>query len=264
MRVALTGGASGIGAKVAARFQAAGHEVTAFDIAEPGGLVDRWVRTDLSDPASIAAALGAAEGRYDALVNNAGIPPRDGSAELVLNVNFLGFRQFLHGMVDKLAPGASIVNTASRAGASWRENIDEVKALMALDAPGQLAGFVAGRAIDPVRAYNLSKEAVIVLTMAETEALIARGLRMNSVSPAAVSTGILDEFVADFGERVAKTIARAGRPGLPDEVADVIVFLASPESRWLKGIDVAVDGGIGAMAVSDMLGLVPHSGADRS
>ena len=117
-----------------------------------------------------------------------------------------------------------------------------------------------GLAIDHVRAYNLSKEAVIVLTIAETEALFARGLRMNTVSPAAVSTGILDDFVTAFGERVAKNIARAGRPGLPDEVADVILFLASPESRWLKGIDIPVDGGMGAMAVSDMIGLAPNLG----
>jgi len=255
MRVALTGGATGIGAAVAAGLKAGGHEVTAFDITEPPANVDRWVRTDLSDPASIVAAVEAADGPYDALINNAGVPPRDRQAELVLNVNFLGFRQFLRGMLDKLAPGAAIVNTASRAGACWRDNIDEVKALMALESPDSLSAFIAERAIDHVRAYNLSKEAVIVLTMAETEELIARELRMNSVSPAAVSTGILDDFTAAFGEKVAKNIARAGRPGLPDEVADVIVFLASPESRWLKGIDVTVDGGMGAMAVSDMMGL---------
>ena len=261
MRVALTGGATGIGAEVAARLKAGGHEVTAFDITEPPAHVDRWVPTDLSDPGSIAAAVTAAEGPYDALINNAGLPPREGLAELVLNVNFLGFRQFLFGMLDALAPGAAIVNTASRAGAFWRDNIDEVKALMALQSPDDLAGFVAERGMDHVRAYNLSKEAVIVLTMAETETLIARDLRMNAVSPAAVSTGILDDFVTAFGEKVAKNIARAGRPGLPEEVADVIVFLAGPESRWLKGIDIAIDGGMGAMAVSDIMGLSSASGA---
>lgn len=260
MRVALTGGATGIGAEVAARLQRDGHEVTAFDIAEPAAHVDRWIETDLSSPASIDAAIAAAAGRYDALVNNAGLPPREGRAELVLNVNFLGFRRFLTGMLDRLAPGAAIVNTASRAGAMWRENLDEVKALMALASPGELPGFVAARGIDHVRAYNLSKEAVIVETLSRTEALIARDLRMNSVSPAAVSTGILDDFVSAFGERAASNIARAGRPGRPDEIADVIAFLAGPESRWLKGVDVVVDGGMGAMALTDALGLANRSG----
>ncbi|MDJ0639864.1 MAG: SDR family oxidoreductase [Paracoccaceae bacterium] len=157
-------------------------------------------------------------------------------------------------MLDKLSYGAAIVNVASRAGAAWRENLDEVKALMACQ-PDDLKGFIAERGIDNVRAYNLSKEAVIALTVAETEGMVARGFRMNSVSPAAVSTGILDDFTAAFGERVAKNIARAGRPGSPEEIADVILFLLSPESAWIKGQDIVIDGGMGAMGMSDALGL---------
>lgn len=255
MRVALTGGATGIGAEVAAKLKAQGHHVTAFDISEPSTDVDVWIKTDLNDAASIAAALETAEGPYDALLNNAGLPPREGLEEIILSVNFIGFRAFMEGMLDKLSEGAAIVNTASRAGAFWRDNIDEVKALMALESRSELADFIASREMNHVRAYNLSKEAVIVYTMAETEKLIGRGLRMNSVSPAAVSTGILDDFVSAFGERVAKNIARVGRAGLPAEVADVIIYLASPQSAWLKGIDITIDGGMGALAVTDMMGL---------
>ena len=195
-----------------------------------------------------------AEGPYDALINNAGLPPRDGLEEMILKVNFFGLRFFLTAMLDKLAPGASVVNTASRAGAHWRDNLDEVKALMALD-PATLPAFIAQREMDAMRAYNLSKEALIVLTMAQTQRMLDRGLRMNSVSPAAVSTGILDDFVAAFGDRVAQNIARVGRAGLPHEVADVIVFMASPQSHWLKGTDIIVDGGMSALAQSDALGL---------
>ncbi len=255
MKVALTGGASGIGAAVAKRLRGEGHKVTAFDISDPGGNVDRWVGMDLSDPASIEAAVASADGPYDALINNAGVPPREGTAALVLNVNFIGFRHFLFGMLGNLEPGGAVVNTASRAGAMWRENIEEVKALMALESPGDLPEFVEGRGIDHVRAYNLSKEAVIALTMAGTEALMGRGLRMNSVSPAAVGTGILEDFVTAFGERAAKNIARVGRPGEPEEIADIIAFLAGSDSRWMKGVDVVADGGIGAMTQSDMLDL---------
>lgn len=264
MRVALTGAATGIGAAVAARLKRDGHEVTAFDVSEPKANVDRWIRADLSDPASVDSVVANADGPFDALINNAGLPPREGVEKLVLNVNFIGFRQFLNGMLEKLAPDAAIVNTASRAGAMWRDNIEQVRALMALTSADELAGFIADNNIDHVRAYNLSKEAVIVLTMAETENMIRRGFRMNCVSPAAVSTGILDDFVSAFGERVAKNVARAGRPGIPEEIADVIVFLASPESRWLKGIDIVIDGGMGAMAVSDMLGLPAQFGAHPS
>ncbi len=254
MKVAITGGATGIGADVVKKLKAQGHHVTAFDISDPGDNVDRWVQTDLGDPASIAAACAAADGPYQALINNAGLPPRDGMAERVLRVNFIGLRAFLDGMLDHLAPGASIVNTASRAGSMWRENIDQVKTLLGLDAEG-LAGFILDQSIDPTRAYNLSKEAVIVMTMARTQEMVGRGLRMNSVSPAAVSTSILDDFVAAFGDKVAQNVARVGRPGLPEEIADVIVFLASRDSAWIKGQDVVADGGMSAMAVSDTLKL---------
>ncbi len=254
MRVALTGGATGIGAEVVARLKRDGHEVTAIDISEPDANVDRWIRADLSDPISVSAAIDAVDGPYDALINNAGVPPRDGQEELILRVNFFGLRSLLNGMLDRLSRGAAIVNTASRAGAMWRGNLDEVRELMALD-PVNLDHFIVERGIDATRAYCLSKEAVIVMTIAETERLTARGLRMNCVSPAAVNTGILPDFAAAFGDRMTRNVERAGRPGTPGEVADVILFLASPGSGWIKGQDIVVDGGMSAMAECEALAL---------
>lgn len=253
MRVIMTGGATGIGAALVTKLKAAGHEVTACDISQPAQ-ADRWIQINLSDPASIDQALSEIDGTYDALINNAGLPPREGLAETILKVNFFGMRHLLDGMLDKLAAGASIVNTASRAGLMWRQNLDQIKALMALD-PSSLADFLAETEIDATRAYNLSKEAVIVMTLARTEDMIARNLRMNAVSPAAVSTGILDDFVTAFGPKVAENIARVGRPALPEEVADVILYLISPESHWIKGTNIEIDGGMGALAQTAMLDL---------
>lgn len=255
MRVALTGGATGIGAAVAAKLTSAGAHVVAFDLNEPQSNVARWIATDLGDPTSISKAVADADGPFDALINNAGLPPRPGLEETILSVNFLGLVQLTNAMIPALKKGGAIVNTASRAGAAWRENIEQVKALIALKDPLELGPFIAAHNIDHIRAYNLSKEAVIAWSMAQTERLIALDLRMNSVSPAAVSTGILDDFEAAFGERMARNVARVGRPGLPEEVADLIVFLASPESRWLKGDDFVIDGGMSALAVVDQLGL---------
>ena len=254
MKVALTGGASGIGAEVAGKLKTLGHHVTAFDISEPSIQVDKWVQTDLSDPASIENALDVADGPFDALVNNAGLPPREGQAALILKVNYFGMRAFYEGMLTKMVQGGSIVNVASRAGAGWRDHLREVKALLEVNV-SDVDEFIAVRGMDAVRAYNLSKEAVIVLTMAETERMLELGLRMNSVSPAAVSTGILKDFTAAFGDKVAQNIARVGRAGLPEEIADVIIYLASPESGWIKGQDIVIDGGITAIAVSEALGL---------
>lgn len=255
MRVALTGGATGIGAAVAAKLKAKGATVVAFDLHEPQDNVDQWIAVDLGDPASIEKAVAAAEGPFDTLINNAGLPPRPGLEKVILSVNFLGLVQFTNAMIPSLKKGSAIINTASRAGAFWRDNIEQIKALMAIGQPAELDDFISGHGIDHIRAYNLSKEAVIVWSIAQTERLIALDLRMNSVSPAAVSTGILDDFETAFGERMAKNVARVGRPGLPEEVADLIVFLTSEESRWLKGNDFTIDGGMSALAVSDQLGL---------
>jgi len=226
----------------------------AFDISEPAD-VDQWVHVDMSEPDAIRQATAQVSGPFDCLINNAGLPPRAGLEKTILSVNFLGLVQMTNALVPMLVEGGSIVNTASRAGAAWRDNIDEVKALMALTGPADLDAFIKSRRINHIRAYNLSKEAVIVWSMAQTERMIAARLRMNTVSPAAVSTGILGDFATAFGEKMAANIARVGRPGLPQEIADVIVFLASAESHWIKGSDLIIDGGMSALATTDQLGL---------
>ena len=255
MRIALTGAATGIGAATAARFKSGNAEIIAFDIAEPRDNVDRWIAFDLSKPATVTQAADAAGGPFDALINVAGLPPRAGLERAILAVNYFGLVAFTEAMLTKLAPGAAIVNVASKAGARWAENIDQVTALMSLGGPEELPGFIEAHGIDHVGAYDLSKQAVIVWSMAQCERLMALGMRMNTVSPAAITTEILDDFIAAFGERATAAIARVGRAGTPEEVADVIFFLAGPDSRWVKGIDIAVDGGTNAMAETDALAL---------
>ena len=252
---ALTGVASGIGAALAKRLKADGHRIIGFDIIETDQSVDQFIPLDLSDPASITAAAAAVTTQLDGLCNNAGLPPRDGLETKILQVNFIGQRLFTRALLDRLKPGSAIVNLASRAGHKWRENVDQIKRLGDLRTMDAVAGFVAAEKIDPVRAYDLSKEAVILWTMAETEALFARELRMNSLSPGGVSTGILDDFARAFGDRMTRNVARAGRAGIAEEIADVAAFALSPESHWMKGEDIALDGGMGAFNLTDALAL---------
>jgi len=254
MRIAISGAATGIGAETVRLLKSQGHEVTAFDIVEPAN-VDHWIAVDLSDMDAINAAAARAVGTFDVLINNAGLPPRDGNQELLLSVNVFGLRALTRAMLPKLADGARIVNTASRAGLMWRENIEEVKALLALSGPDDLPAFIADRSIDPTRAYNLSKEAVIAYTKGITKALLPRGIRANSVSPAPVATGILDDFMAALGDRAAGALALPGRAAKPEEVAEVICFMAGEASSWVKGHDILVDGGVSAMVTAAELGL---------
>lgn len=257
--VVVTGGATGIGEQTCALLQARGARVTVLDIRAPANAATRHLGLDLGDPQAIDRVLAALDTPIDALLNVAGLPPRAGQAAQVLRVNFFGLRRLTLGLLPRLVPGAAIVNVSSRAGLQWREHIEEVKALMALPDEADLDAFCAARGIDDTRAYNLSKEAVTVWTKAQTEALIARQLRMNSISPGAIATGILDDFKVAFGARVGQMVARVTRPGHAREVAEIAVFLASPESGWLKGVDIPVDGGMGALDVIDACGLTPDT-----
>ncbi|NKB20283.1 MAG: SDR family oxidoreductase [Alphaproteobacteria bacterium] len=251
----VTGVASGIGAEVAKMISAAGATVTGLDIVETQDNVDRFIELDLSDPKSIETAAKAIDGNIDILCNVAGLPPRDGLEGRILAVNFIGTRHFTNALMDQLVDGATIVNVASRAGAFWRDNIEQVKSLLALGDDTDTHVFCAENEINSIRAYNLSKEAIVAWTLAETETHVARGIRANTVSPGAVATGILDDFLAAFGEQATRNIARVGRPASAEDVAKVVLFLAGPGSQWLRGVDIPIDGGMGALNVSDMLGL---------
>ncbi len=70
-----------------------------------------------------------------------------------------------------------------------------------------------------------------------------------------MSKEILQDFTSAFGEKVAKNISRVGRPVSPGEVADIIVFLTSPNSFWIKVQNITIDGGMSATIMTDMLNL---------
>ena len=213
MKTAVVGGSSGIGKAVAERFKSHGSSVVILDIQEPQFKADDWVRTDLSDPESASEIVSKLARPFAAWINSAGLPPRDGTQRQMLAVNFLGLVAATRAAVPLLSNRGSIVNIASRAGAGWRSNARQIMALLKVPSVEKLDEFIAAEQIDPVRTYSLSKEAVIVWSMLQAKALIPSGIRINSVSPAAVSTRLLPEFESAFGsERVRATVARVGQP----------------------------------------------------
>lgn len=242
--IVLTGGASGIGAAALALFKADGDRVTVIDRNDPGPAADRWINADLSDLASIAALESLS--RIDVLVNAAGLPPRPGLEWTILRVNTQALIALTEHLLPHLTPGGAIVNMASKAGGKWRENLAQVQRFLALDASHDLDAFLKEEAIDPVRAYDLSKEAVIVWGLSNIERFRDLGLRINSVSPAAVDTPILEDFMTAFGARATRGVDLTGRAGRPDEIAQVIRFLASPEASWVTGCNIECDGGLTA------------------
>ncbi|MDB5479055.1 MAG: hypothetical protein JWO83_108 [Caulobacteraceae bacterium] len=246
-KVLLTGGATGIGAATAARLAASGAEVTILDVAEPGDGACAFVRCDLSDPAAIDAALEGLPGRWDVLVNVAGIPgPRP--AEPVIAVNFLGLRHLTERLLPRMSRGGSVVNVASTAAQNWQRRAAVIDQLL------DTADFAAGLAWcrengglwekDP---YTFSKQCVVAWSYRAVGAARAHGVRVNAVSPGGVDTRLTENFTAQIGaEQVAWMNSHIGRSATPDDIAKVIAFVAIGDCGWLNGVDIVVDGGMTA------------------
>jgi NAD(P)-dependent dehydrogenase (short-subunit alcohol dehydrogenase family) len=213
----VTGAASGIGAAVAARFEATGWEVLGLDRAAGPDVV----AADVTDPASLDAAASGLEGReVGALVPAAGVWLEGDDRytkvdldvwETTWRVNVTGTMLTLRTFAPLLSPGAGVVTLGSLAA---------------------LAGI-------PRRdAYTASKGAVVALTRAWAADLVRRGIRVNCVAPGVVATPMTKRTA---GEDLDLPL---GRAATPDEIAEVIVGAAT--SGYLNGAIIPIDGGVTA------------------
>ncbi len=242
-KVALvTGSGSGIGRATALEFVRRGAAVMVADYAEEGGaqtvrMIEEaggtaaFVKVDVSSEESVAnmvAATVAKFGRIDYLVNNAGISAAGPNVPLhevtreaferVLGVNVTGtFLGMKHAMPELLKTKGAVVNLSSTMGER-------------------------ASAGDP--SYSTSKHAVRGLTQSAALSYAAQGVRVNSIGPGVVKTGMTEAIFEDeqtTGWLMSLTPMR--RFADPSEIAKLIVFLASDDASYITGAYVPVDGG---------------------
>lgn len=250
--VIVTGAASGIGAATAKLLKERGASVIALDRTRPDFPVDTFHSLDLLDEASISACISKIEGKSDALCNIAGVPPTAGEAT-TLRVNFIGLRSLTLGLLSKLSKTASIVNLSSGAGALWAEHLDLIRKCLALGPASNLEAFCEDNGIVGAPSYMFSKEVLNVWTLQMAARHRQGGIRVNAVCPGPVDTPILKDFIASFGQRAIDGLSKV-RAGLPEEIAPVVAFLCSDESRWVNGALIPVDGSLEAQKLAESMG----------
>lgn len=251
-RYVVTGAASGIGHAVAEKLLAAGAEVTSLDRNSPKASVTRHVEVDLANPQSIDAAVEQLDGQFDGLLNVAGIPGT-APAELVFAVNALAVRHLTESFFDKLSPGGAVVIVSSTAGFGWPLRLDLIRDLLATDTFEEGAAWFKANP-QQGNAYNFSKEVSTVYALSMGLALGEMGFRLNAVLPGPVETPILVDFEESMGKDTLDGLKDLlGRHAEPDDIADVVLFLASDDARWLNGQAIAVDGGISGAVASGVV-----------
>lgn len=249
----VTGYASGIGAATATRLAELGATVIGVDLPEPSSdsgstpVVDRFIPGDLSTKDGVRAIVDAVDHPVDVLINNAGVAATRPWRE-VLAINALAPRDLAELLTPKFTDGAAVITTASQAGFAWQRNYVRIQEFLAIDDWDAALESVADLPDIDTACYALSKEAAIVNSGNLAVDGKHRGLRSNTVSPGTVETPLLTDFTATMGADMIDGAANwAGRHAAPEEIADAIVFLASPAATWISGADLPVDGGYGAL-----------------
>jgi NAD(P)-dependent dehydrogenase (short-subunit alcohol dehydrogenase family) len=245
LRYVVTGAASGIGAATLAALKAAGHRCLAVDRNLMPG--EEFLACDLADESSIAACVEAIEGPVDGVAHVAGIA---GTAEpaQVLKVNYLGARRFIETLSPKIVQGGSVVAVSSLAARRCLWDATRLRATLGLADWREALAAIGVANLGGGEAYEIAKRLLLAWLPHAAAFGAARRIRFNAVTPGPVETPLLPGFRQSMGEdRIEAARSLVGRHALPEEVAAPILFLLSPASSWVNGIEIVADGGLSAL-----------------
>jgi NAD(P)-dependent dehydrogenase (short-subunit alcohol dehydrogenase family) len=236
-RILITGSASGIGAALAKLLRGDGDEVIGLDRR------DADIICDLTNIRQIEAAIANITDELDGVALVAGVPGT-AEADTIFAVNTTAPQRLTGGLAPELREGGAIVAVSSVTAARCPLDMATCDTWLAMT-PAQMAS--QPEIVDGKTAYEYSKALLNRWIQRAAHDLHSRGVRVNGVSPGAIATPILRDFEISIGEEhLARAEQMTGRHGRPEEIASVIRFLLSPESGWINGADIKVDGGLHA------------------
>ena len=243
-RVIVTGAASGMGAATAQILVDLGAEVHAIDIKKPEvtGLAS-FSQCDLRDPAQIDDAVAKIGKIVNGLFNCAGLPNTFPELDVML-VNFCGLRAVTEAVVPLMIEGSAIASIASSAGIGWMQNLGVLFELLATPDFAGAKAWCEAHPKELKNAYGLSKEAINAYTAFRSFNLAKDGIRINCVNPGPTDTPMMPEFEKAVGKKYMDDFpVPLGRHAVAEEQAWPMVFLNSPRSSFVTGLQFDCDGG---------------------
>jgi NAD(P)-dependent dehydrogenase (short-subunit alcohol dehydrogenase family) len=246
-RALVVGGATGMGAAVAELVLDAGAEVVVMDRAEITVPGVKAISLDLSDKASIEAAVDECGGPVHALFSCAGVA--DGTPGIE-RINFIGHRYMIDRMLDgdMLPSGSAIGMISSAAGMGWENSLPELHEYLGITDFDEASKW----AQDHMHAdYMWSKKTINAYVAREAFNLLKKGIRINAIMPGPTDTPLAQAnkemwlgFGADYREEVGIDASK------PAEQAYPLVFFCSDAAAGITGITMITDAGYFAAGVT--------------
>jgi NAD(P)-dependent dehydrogenase (short-subunit alcohol dehydrogenase family) len=239
-RALVVGGATGMGAAAAQTVGNLGGEVIVMDYAPVEFSVDQAIQVDLSDLASLDAAIDQVDGPIHAIFSAAGIA----EGPKTMRVNFIGHRHLIERTIreGKLGRGAAICMISSVAGLGWMTNLPALLDFLALPDYESMSAWIDEH--PTANNYGFAKQVMNAYVAFQSYPLLQRGIRINAILPGPTDTPLARAnadtwlaFATDYREAT-------DTPHLtPDQMGDAMVFLNSDAASGVSGVPLLVDVG---------------------
>ena len=247
---AMTGGATGIGAALKEQLRAQGDTVIVVDIKTADIVAD--LSTAEGRQAAIDGIKAAAPDGLDGFIPCAGLGPHIDNHPLVARVNYFAVIETVTGLRDWVARKKGTILLVSSNSAPMMQNENEFVQLCLAGDEESACRLIAG--LDGQTAYAGAKRAITMWMRRNINDYARGGVRLNAVAPGFTRTPLTNAGMdSEYGESMKKfaEMIPVGRAGQPEDIANVMRYLLSPEAGFVCGSVFFVDGGSDALLRPD-------------